>query len=251
MKDKKVFLVIQGHTQNCDEVLHKIKDVENVVWSTEMNMPHADLEKIEKSGVELALGIAPRFRGYGNINIQSSSTVNGLNVAKSLGATHAIKIRSDLMFKDPKSFMESYPFDERIHQMAYIEHTEKCVNCVIHYPGIPTWLEDKGYQDIITDVSDYNYISDFANLGPIDEMLDFWDYPQESNVIKIPAEFKFVLRYLKNKGHLDIKLTYEWMESIFGFFISYCKQVDNPLVSMKHDWDSNGLLESQDIIFRG
>jgi hypothetical protein len=251
MKDKKVFLVIQGHTENCDQLLHKISNVENAIWSTEMSMPHGDLEKIEKSGVRLALGIPPRFRGYGNVNIQSSSTANGLKLAKSLGATHAIKIRSDLMFKNPSKFIESYPFDDKIHQMAYIEHTEKCVNCVIHYPGIPTWLEDQGYLDIISDVSDYNYISDFANLGPIDEMLAFWDFPHENNVVKIPAEFKFVLRYLKNKGYEDIKLTYEWLSSVFGFFISYCKDNENPLVSMKHEWDSDGLLESQDIIFRG
>ena len=251
MNNKKVFLVIQGHTHNCDEMLYKIRDVENVVWSTEMTMPHGDLEKTEKSGVKLALGIPPRFRGYGNVNIQTCSTVNGLKMAKDLGATHAIKIRSDLMFKDPKRFMESYPFDDKIHQMAYIEHTENCINCVVHYPDLPQWIKNEKYSEMISDISDYNYISDFSNLGPIDEMLDFWNFPQETEIVKIPAEFKFVLHYLKNKGHNDVKLTYEWLSSVFGFFLTYCKETQNPLDSMKHEWDSNGLLESKDIIFRG
>ena len=251
MKDKKIFLVIQGHTNQCDQVLERLRGVDNVIWSTEMTMPHEHLKKIEDAGVKLALGIPPRFRGYGNVNIHASSAVRGLELAKSLGATHAIKIRSDLMFTDAADFMKSYPFDERIHQLAYIEHTDDCVNCVVHYPGIPNWLEDKGYADIITDVSDYNYISDFANLGPIDEMLLFWGVPPEENIIKIPAEFKFVLNYLSNKGYKDIKLSYEWLSSVFGFFLTHCKDANNPLVSLKHEWDSNGLLESRDIIFRG
>ena len=232
-------------------MLEKISGLENVIWSTEKTMPQEDLKKIEAAGIKLALGDPPSFNGYGNVNIQVLSTVRGLELAKSLGATHAIKIRSDLMFKDPKRFIESYPFDDTIHQMAYIEHTDKCISTVVHYPGIPSWLEEQGYSNIISDVSDYNYITDFTNLGPIDEMLSFWDLPEESSVVRIPAEFKFVLRYLKDKGYEDIKLTYKWLSSVFGFFISYCKDNENPLISMKHQIDSDRWLESQDIIFRG
>lgn len=251
MKNKKVFLIIQGHTSKCDQMLEKISGLENVIWSTEKTMPQEDLKKIEAAGVKLALGDPPSFNGYGNVNIQVLSTVRGLELAKSLGATHAIKIRSDLMFSDPERFMKYYPFDDRIHQFAYIEHTESCINTVVHYPFIPLWLDDKGYTEIIRDVSDYNYISDFSNLGPIDEMLLFWDLPKEEQVIRIPAEHKFVLHYLNNKGYKGIKLTYEWLASVFGFFITYCKHTNNPLASMKHDWNSDGLLKSEDIIFKG
>ena len=43
---KKIFLLIQGHTKYCDKVLENVKDVENVIWSTENCMPAGDLEKI-------------------------------------------------------------------------------------------------------------------------------------------------------------------------------------------------------------
>jgi len=251
MKNKKVFLVIQGHTSKCDQMLEKISGLENVIWSTEKTMPQEDLKKIEAAGVKLALGDPPSFNGYGNVNIQVLSTIRGLELAKSLGATHAIKIRSDLMFSDPERFIKYYPFDNKIHQFAYIEHTDLCINTVKFYPGIPMWLEDKGYADIITDVSDYNYISDFCNLGPIDEILLFCGLPKEEQAILIPAEHKFVLHYLNNKGYKDIKLTYEWLASVFGFFITHCKHTNNPLTSMKHGWSSDGLLESKDIIFKG
>jgi len=46
MKNKKVFLVIQGHTSKCDQILEKINGLENVIWSTEKTMPQEDLKKI-------------------------------------------------------------------------------------------------------------------------------------------------------------------------------------------------------------
>jgi len=92
---KKIFLLIQGHTKYCDKVLENVKDVENVIWSTENCMPAGDLEKIANSNVSLLQVSKPLFNGYGNVNIQINSTVHGLEFAKYLKATHVIKVRSD------------------------------------------------------------------------------------------------------------------------------------------------------------
>ena len=247
---KKIFLLIQGHTKYCDKVLENVKDVENVIWSTENCMPAADLEKIANSNVSLLQISVPKFNGYGNVNIQINSTVQGLEFAKSLKATHVIKVRSDLIFANPKSFIDKYDFDDRIHQMAYCKHTDKCVPLTHHYGGLVDWVK-YNYSDLVKDTNDYNYIADFANLGPTDEMITFWSLPHENSLVPIPAEFKIILRYLKLKGYKHVKLSYEYLSSIFGFFMTFCKEADTPLISLKHGWTTNDLLNNIDVEWVG
>jgi len=248
--EKKIYLVIQGHTKFIDEVLENVKNVENVIWSTDEDSPQEDLEKIKNSNIILAITPKPSYNGYGNVNIQINSTMNGLELAKSLGATHAIKLRSDLIFTNPKKFIETYNFDDKIHQMAYCQHTPLCINLVNHYPNLPKWIEEN-YPNLIKDTCDYNYVADFSNLGPIDEMINFWSLPNENFENRNPAEFKLTLRYLKLKGYKDISLSYEWLSSVFGFFITYCKNTDNPLISLKRGWTTNNLLDSVDVKWVG
>jgi len=247
---KKIFLLIQGHTRHCDEVLENVCDVENVIWSTENDAPLHHIGKINDSNVKLLTSPRPPYSGYGNVNIHINSTLKGLEFARSLGATHVIKLRSDLIFTNPKLFIESYEFDDRIHQMAYCKHTDKCIPLTHHYGGLINWVKEK-YSHLIDDTNDYNYIADFANLGPIDEMINFWSLPYENIPVVIPAEFKIVLRYLELKGHKDVKLSYEYLSSIFGFFMTFCKEIDTPLVSLKHGWTTNDLLNNADVEWIG
>lgn len=248
--EKKVFLLIQGHTIFCDAVLENVKNVENVIWSTDDDAPVEHQEKIKNSNVVLLTTPRPNHRGYGNVNVQIGTTMKGLELAKSLGATHVIKLRSDLIFTDPKRFIDTYNFDDRIHQLAYCKHTPLCINITNHYPELMSWVENN-YPNLVLDTSDYNYICDFTNLGPIEEMLLFWSLPYEPQDVHIPAEFKIVLRYLKLKGYKDVKLSYEWFSEIFGFYISYCKDANNTLTSLKRGWTTNDLLNSVDVKWVG
>tara|TARA_R100000152_G_scaffold20736_1_gene15695 strand:- start:12794 stop:13540 length:747 start_codon:yes stop_codon:yes gene_type:complete len=247
---KKIYLLIQGHTKYCREVLDNVRDVENVIWSTEASASINDLKDINNSNVTLAKSPAPAYAGYGNVNLQINSTVSGLHLAKALGATHVIKIRSDLIFTDPKEFIDTYKFDDRIHQMAYCKHTDKCIPITQHYGGLIPWIQER-YSALVEDVNDYNYIADFANLGPIDEMINFWSLPYEDTPIYIPAEFKLVLRYLELKGYKDVSLSYKYFSSLFGFFMTFCKETNNPLISLKNGWTSNDLLKSSDVEWIG
>jgi hypothetical protein len=248
--NKKIFLVIQGHTKHYKEVLENVKDVENVIWSTEDNMPEEHLNEIRNSNVKLILSPKPDYNGYGNVNIQVQSTVKGLYFAKELGATHAIKVRSDLIFKNPTKFINEYNFDDKIHQLFYCKHTPSCINITNHYPNLISWIESN-YPNFITDVSDYNYICDFSNLGPIDEMILFWSLPFEESENRNPAEFKFILRYLKMKGFEKVQLNYEWLSLLFPFYATYCKETDNPLISLKNGWTTTDLFGSVDVLWIG
>jgi|10_taG_2_1085330.scaffolds.fasta_scaffold17267_3 hypothetical protein len=247
---KKIYLLIQGHTRHCAEVLDSVRDVENVIWSTENDAPLRYIGEINDSNVTLLTSPTLPYAGYGNVNIHINSTVKGLELAKSLGATHIIKLRSDLIFTNPKLFIETYEFDNRIHQMAYCKHTDQCIPITQHYSGLINWVQEK-YPTLIEDTNDYNYIADFANLGPIDEMINFWSLPHENAPVVIPAEFKIILRYLELKGYKDVKLSYKYLSSIFGFFMTFCKETNNPLISLKNGWTTNDLLKSSDVEWIG
>jgi hypothetical protein len=250
MKNNKVFLVIQGHTSYVDQLIENVKNVENVIWSTETDIPDSHLDKIRNSNIKLVITEKPTFNGYGNVNIQVQSTMQGLYEAKKLGATHVIKLRSDLIFSDPSKFINEYPFDSRIHQLSYIEHTSLCIPLTNHYPNLPNWVNEN-YPNFVKNVSDYNYIADFTNLGPIDEMINFWSLPFEESENRNPAEFKFLLRYLKMKNYDNVELTYEYLSNIFGFFMTFCKETDNPLTSLKRGWNTNQLLNNVDVKWVG
>lgn len=81
-------------------------------------------------------------------------------------------------------------------------------------------------------------------------MIDFWSYPMEDTYVEIPAEFKFILRYLKIKGYKDVEITYEWMSKVFGFYIKYCRETSNPLTSLKRHWNTDDLMNSHDVIWK-
>jgi len=242
--NKKVFLVIQGHTQYCDTVLNNVKEVENVIWSTDTDAPEEHLNKIENSNVNLVVSDKPEFSGYGNVNVQVNSTIVGLEKAKLMGATHAIKMRSDLIFTDPKKFIDNYSFNDKIHQMAYCEHLPSARQVLDICEDVSDWIE-KNYSDLINEDNGFNrYICDFANLGPIDDMILFWSLPHEEEPVAVNAEFKFLLRYFTLKKYENIDLSYEWYSTIFPFFIAYCKETNNPLISLKRGWTSNDLLNN-------
>jgi hypothetical protein len=240
---KKVFFVIQGHTQYVDNLIENYKNVDNVIWSTDSDSNSSDLEKIKNSNITLVLNDKPSS-GYGNINLQLKSTMSGIIKAEEMGATHVIKTRSDLIFKDPNKFLNEYDFDNKLHFLAYIQHGPWAdTNITGIYPEIPNWIKDNNYSDLIGDICDYNYIADFSNLGPIDEMKIFWGYPLEETPIRIPAEFKLVLNYFNIKKYKKINFDLNSLKEIFGFYISFCKKTDNPMISLKRGWTTNELFD--------
>jgi hypothetical protein len=249
------FLIIQGHTKYVDQVLENVKDVENVIWSTDKEEPIYNLRKISNSNVKLVVsskickGCGNIHSGYGNINLQCRSTTCGLRYSRDLGATHAIKIRSDLIFKNPSRFISEYSFDNKIHFMGYIQHNKAVKNTIELYPNLPQWIYYQ-YGNLISNVSDYNYIVDFSNIGPIEEMIKFWNYPTEKERLRIPAEFKLLLLYLsKDPLCKNIDLSLDGLSKRFKFFMKFCYETKNPLFSLKHGWTSDKLLFEENNIF--
>lgn len=82
-------VIIQGPTTNYVEL--KDKWGAHIIWSTwEGNEPHySDQDNVIFNPI-------PSKRGTQNVNLQKISTLSGLEKAKQLGYTRAVKTRSDL-----------------------------------------------------------------------------------------------------------------------------------------------------------
>jgi hypothetical protein len=175
--------------------------------------------------------------GHGNINIQIATVMKGLNKAKELGGTHCIKIRSDMYFSDTKKFIDNMVYDNRIHQLAYVNHFYPHA-FPKEIPQINSWIKDNNFE--IENISGYNYILDFCNYGPIDEMILFWDYPFEEPPVPVPAEHKFIFRYLLLKGK-KIDMSFEHLSEVFGFFLTPLRDLGIGLPTLKWGYDYNTL----------
>jgi hypothetical protein len=238
----KVFFVVQGHTHHLDKLLENYKSVENVIWATDSSTDENTLERIRNSNITLVTKENPPEAGYGNINLQVGTTIAGILKAKEMGATHVIKVRSDLIFKDPARFVREYTFDDRLHFLAYCKHGDWCdKNIVDIYPELIDYIKERNYQEEVSNFCDYNYVADFSNLGLVDEMLLFWDFPYEASPLRTPAEFKLTLRYFREKGLKNVDFDLEKLSPIFGFYIGFCNKTNNPMTSLKRGWTTDDL----------
>jgi hypothetical protein len=237
MNNKKIFLVIQGHTNFCDEILINVKKTENVIWSTDDDADPLHLEKIKNSNVKLITSKKPNFAGYGNVNLQINSTLQGLFLAKELGADYVIKMRSDMVFSDTNKFIDILNLNNKIYFLAYVNNLKSG-----KLPGereeINKWISKENMY--INNLEGYNYVLDFINYGPIEKMISFWSYPLENVILSVPLEHKLLVWDLKNnKKELD--LSFDYLSEIYGFFLSDLQKNNIRLDTLKWGYDYSTL----------
>ena len=120
----------------------------------------------------------PEHRGYQNVNLQLTTSYNGLKKAQELGCRYAFKIRSDMRYYSPdmvlcmQYYMKSFPMAKNKIQKERL---------VIFPPRM-----------------DYFYfISDFFMFGNVDDMLNYWDIDRAfgDDYIGESAETMLGIRY--------------------------------------------------------
>lgn len=134
------FIVVAGPLTYYKEIISSYDKYSNIIVSS----LDTDIEKINAIKEHFPLILVPfDFNpGKGNLNCQTRTTVAGLMKAKELGATHALKIRSDMVISDLPKFIKILEAKSRISFL--------------------TWHTD-------------GYLTDYLNYGPIDDMIEFWN----------------------------------------------------------------------------
>tara|TARA_R100000734_G_C3312270_1_gene103264 strand:- start:689 stop:1471 length:783 start_codon:yes stop_codon:yes gene_type:complete len=249
----KIFTLIQGPPTHSDQVIDHYKGVDNVIWVTQETESEGALSAIEKSNITLLTYEGDCFAGHSNINLQLKSTQAGLGYCEQENASHILKIRSDLIFEDPKSFTDIMCVNDRVQCYFYVKHNPQShFQMSAEYRAqVDNWIKWAELDSKIEDLGNYDYTCDYLNFGPLEEMKRFWNIPLETQIIPVPAEIKLMHRYLNEKCDKPYRVSYEFLsENIFDFFLSRAAK-DNPLYSLKNDYSSVELFNTSDTIKEG
>ena len=190
------FIIIQGPTKYFGDIIDCYKNQPNVIVSTFNYEPPEALSKL--SEFFLTVTIPFDFHpGLGNLNCQSKTTSAGLYMAKKMGATHALKLRSDMIVSNVPEFMKVLQQKPRLSFLAW------------HYDG---------------------YLVDYLNYGPIDEMIEFWDiFAVNSNF----AEKNLMNHFYEVKQEQNT--TFENIKTHVDFFLEDLIKMDIHIYWLKYN----------------
>jgi|TARA_R110000824_G_scaffold130618_1_gene292581 hypothetical protein len=243
--DDDVYIVIQGHTAQLGEMIANYSGYKNVIWAIDDTDNMRNFDLISSSGINPVVVARPLNPGFGNINLQSVSAVGGLRHAKDLGAKYCIKIRSDMVMKPLETFINAYDFST-LGFLGYVtnpyKHFDKPFEPIDEYiSGFANFYDIKEHN--IT----RNYVTDFCLTGPIDDVISFFDYVEEpdnpsAEAVHAPAEFKFLLNYLRKNGY-KMDTSREYLKKNFNFFISTLEEEGIDLINIKNNYSNYSNLE--------
>ena len=248
-----IYVVIQGHTEQIGEIFGNYRGYKNIVWALDDTESMRDYALMAKTRINPVVVKRPINPGFGNINLQSVSTVAGLKHAKKLGAKYCIKIRSDMVFSPLHKFINKADFS-RLGFLAYVTTPyadfEKPMETFSQY--IEQFIAHHNIEN--KDNITKNYMMDFCAIGPVDQLISFFDHTEfpntppdvdgEYNYIPTPGELKYLLNYLQKEGH-EIDTRKESLKKIFNLFLPVLEENDIDLISIKNDYSNYSKLRQK------
>ena len=232
--DDDIFVVIQGHTKHIDDILRSYHGYKNIIWVLDDKCSIKDYNMISfHSSINTCVADVGDFGGFGNVNFQTKSTIAGVKYAKSLGAKYCIKIRSDMAFSPLHKFINRMDFD-KLGFLFHADHGffdfDKPDYSVHQYKS--SFIEHYELEDNHNISNDY--VCDFCVTGPVDEVIDFFDW-EESEPIPSIVELKLLWHYMLRKGYY-MDTGKESLFEKFYFFIDMLLEQKIDLVSFKHNY---------------
>ncbi len=164
-------VLIQGNSDNVKELKTALKGY-NFLFSTWVGQ-----ESFYDEKDLVVFNEKPEICGPLNINLQKTTTLNGLKKIKSLGYKRVLKLRSDLIPTNFKEFIK-YLDNNDLNFLSWCNH-EVTINC-------------KGY------------LVDYLMSGPIDYMIKLWSFDIKGNCL-VPEVFitKQYINKLINKVNVN------------------------------------------------
>lgn len=234
--DDDIFVIIQGHTEHIANILRSYRGYKNIIWvlDDKCSLKHYDALNF-KSHISTCVADIGDFGGFGNVNFQTKSTVAGVKYAKSLGAKYCIKIRSDMAFSPLHKFINNMNFDKLgflYHAVQGFFDYDKPDYSVHQYKK--SFIQHYELEDNHNISNDY--VCDFCVTGPVDEVIDFFDW-EESEVVPSIVELKLLWNYMVRKGHY-MDTSKESLFEKFYFFIDMLQEQQIDLVWFKHNYEN-------------
>jgi len=211
-------VVIQGPTNYYKEVLKSYKNVPNVVWSTWDDEPLENIECIKKY-IPVVLNKKPLFPGYLNVNMQTTSTIGGVDYLKEKGITEVLKVRGDVIITDVFKFLSLLKGKD----MAFLAMCKEGVRNDLYY-------------ELIYRHYSYDYPVDLVVYGGISNVRKAFDFYIEE-FKPIPAEALMLYNFLA-KNNLEYTPSYNYLiDNGVYFYLNDCVNNGIKLNWIKHNND--------------
>jgi len=225
----KTYFAIQGPQRHARFIYERYKDVDNVVWCTDKPIPQELFDLFINTNVKICSINPPQNRGFQNFHIAGLSATKAIKYAASLGATHCIKMRSELHCPDMQKLLNI------CHEL--MSTTDKmCIPVIVgrtiqsRYTDVPRYLKDRHH---IT-ISHNTHLIDYCTCGSVDQSLLFWENELElEHPNQAHGEIKLLFEYLRRAG---FKLCNEpsYLLDVFGFITPVLQRYDLDLVNTKN-----------------
>jgi len=189
-----ITILIQGPTKYYTNILDNIFNLKyNIIWSTFEDEPQENIKQISKN-CELILNPKPVINGYGNINLQTQSTINGIKKTKD---DLILKIRSDIIVSDYNRLIQILLSDtEKLWFLAWSDSE-------IPYPVDYISFGNRQEMSIFWDFFSVNNYS-FAEK----QLLDNYCFKKSIKIINLGSIFNYFLKQINNQ---DIEL--KWLKN--------------------------------------
>jgi len=211
-------IVIQGPTNHYKEVLKSYKNVPNVVWSTWDDEPLENIEYIKKY-IPVILNKKPSFSGHLNINMQTISTMGGINYLKEKGINEILKVRGDVIITGIIKFLSILKGKD----MAFLAIAKEGVR-------------DDLYYELVYKHYSHDYPVDLVVYGTTQNIENSFNFIVEENQF-IPPEALVLYNFLIG-NNLEYKSTYNYLiNNGVYFYLNDCIDNKIELNWLKHNND--------------
>lgn len=211
-------IVIQGPTNYCKQIVPVYENIPNVVWSTWDDEPLENINYI-KNYFPIILNKKPLLSGCLNINMQTISTLKGINYLKEKGVTELLKIRGDIIITNLKLLLEILKGKE-ISFLAICKEGAR--------PDL--------YYELVYPHHFHDYPVDLVVYGSVKNMINAFGFTIEE-FIPIPPEALIAYNLLTGLK-TDFILTYQhFIKNGISFFMEDCIKNNIKLKWLKNNLD--------------
>lgn len=180
-----ISVIYQGTTSYCNQIPKIKRDIiDDIIFSTWDDEPKENIDILISKGYKIITSKKPENFGFHNINLQTTSTLEGIKKSKN---DYVLKIRSDMIIDPIEKFLNIL---FKKNKMSFL-----CFH-------------------------DYNsgYVCDYINYGNKIDMMLWWDYLQKG-ASNTPPEIQLLKNFLNKKNISYEYYNYPKIKNIFDFFL--------------------------------
>jgi hypothetical protein len=206
-----LYIVVIGHLRHLNDLIIFYKGLKNVIFVVDKTETENNINILKTNGFTVVVSDTPNFNGFGNVNFQCQSSIDGAKYVKSVGGKYMIRMRSDQIILQIQDFINNFNFD-KLGFIAYFNQSRPAPDAYdfngFNFNYFTKFNRLKSLENL-----NYCYLMDYCISGPVDYLIDIFDY-YENKPIPAPAEHKLLMTYFLKK-EMDYDNSFENIKKHF------------------------------------